>query len=651
MNPPPVSRLQGEIETPRPLRARGGSVEIAGWCLAEGEPAPPAVRLVTDAGILPLTRRVRRPDVAGKFPAEPAAAGCGFVIAGTLPPGVYAGRFEAEWSASRWQVFRCYTLAVEPPPLAAAIEYPPSPVTENIRVQGWALHPLHLVEELHLHYGHQRVSCEINLPRADVPGLFPGAPQAARAGFISTKNLPVGRGRLRLCARLGGGRIAYARTAHEIAVVTDEDQPQPLRLEGPRAALGPVSRLLPPPAGPAQTARPLNVLFVLYGDFFSNSALHIAGLANELAQRGHHPAVVVPRGVETLRLHAAPRFAAATYDDAADLFADGREPDVIHAWTTREVVRVFAEQWRERTGARLVVHLEDNEGQILAHALGRPLTELAALPEGELDRLVLPSFSHPHRSRAFLAGADGVTMILDRLREFVPPGRPHHTIWPAADERFFFPRPSPHELRAVLDPAPETTVLFYHGNVHLANRDEVRELYAAVLALNRAGHPTVLIRTGRNTCDFLGELAGAVAPHVLALGHVQASRHLAPLMALADVFVQPGVPDAFNDFRFPSKLPEFFALGRPVVLPRTNLGLLVRHGIDAYVLQRADAAGIAAAVIELRRSPTLARHLAAGAIAFGREHFSWSRSAAKLEKFYLSLLEPGRAPTGPDGSG
>jgi glycosyltransferase involved in cell wall biosynthesis len=88
-----------------------------------------------------------------------------------------------------------------------------------------------------------------------------------------------------------------------------------------------------------------------------------------------------------------------------------------------------------------------------------------------------------------------------------------------------------------------------------------------------------------------------------------------------------------------------------VVLPRTNLGLLVRHGIDAYVLQRADAAGIAAAVIELRRSPTLARQLAAGAIAFGQEHFSWSRSAAKLEEFYLSLLEPRRAPTGPGGSG
>ena len=108
-------------------------------------------------------------------------------------------------------------------------------------------------------------------------------------------------------------------------------------------------------------------------------------------------------------------------------------------------------------------------------------------------------------------------------------------------------------------------------------------------------------------------------------------------MALADIFVQPGEPDAFNDYRFPSKLPEFFALGRPVILPRTNLGTLVRHGTDAYVLDRADAAGIAAAVRELRANPALAEKLGRGATAFAAQHFSWRRSAEALANFYLSL--------------
>ncbi len=640
---PPV--LHGEIETPRPLRAPLGRVSVGGWCLAEGLPEPPAIRLATPAGTLAAVGGLKRTDVPGLLPPEAAASRCGFVIEGTLPPGVYLARFEARLPDGAWQVFRQYSLAVESPPPSAVIEFPPSPVNESTRVRGWVIHPRHPAEEVHLHYGHQRVACELGLPRTDVPRIFPEAAHAARAGFIAKKNLPVGRGPLRLRLRLAGGGICYARTRHEIAIETDEDNPRPVKLAGPRDDLGPAARELAPATPSPPAGRPRNILVVLYGDFFSNSAIHVASLANRLAERGHRTAVVVPRDVESLHIHLSPRFAAATYADAATLFA-GAAPDLIHGWTTREPVRAFATAWRERTGARLVVHLEDNEQEILALAVGRPPRELARLADAELDPLVPPDLSHPHRSRAFLAGADGVTVITERLREMVPAGRPCHTIWPAADPWFFFPRPRPDGLRRRLDAAPGTTVLFYPGNVHPANRGEVRELYAAVLALNRAGHPVTLLRTGLDTCDFLGDLAGAVAPYVLALGQVKHHRHLGALMALADIFVQPGAPDPFNDYRFPSKLPEFFALGRPVVLPRSNLGLLVRHGIDAYVLDRADAAGIAAAVQELRRDRELYAQLSRGAAEYAAAHFDWQRSADALDAFYATLAPPHPAAAG-----
>jgi glycosyltransferase involved in cell wall biosynthesis len=74
-----------------------------------------------------------------------------------------------------------------------------------------------------------------------------------------------------------------------------------------------------------------------------------------------------------------------------------------------------------------------------------------------------------------------------------------------------------------------------------------------------------------------------------------------------------------------------------VILPRTNLGTAVAHGRDAYVLDRADAAGIADAVRALRSDAELAARLARGAIEFADSHFSWSRSAAQLEGFYRSI--------------
>ena len=632
--------LHGEIETPRPLRARGGRISLTGWCLIAGVAAAPPVRLRSAALILPLTARRDRPDVASLLPAEPAAKSCGFTIEGSLPAGIHLAQLEAQLADDRWQVFKTLTIAAESAPFCAALDEPISEGTlrDRVKVGGWALDPSQPVADLVLRYGHREISCEIGQPRLDVPGAFPDVPHAAAAGFSSADFLVAGHGPVRIRARLADGRTVVAPTRVRFSIATDENHGPELDLTAPRLGLDSPSfvRTQEPIV---RAGRPHNLLFILPGSFVANNALHVTALANELAAAGHACAVAVAHDLATLAHHAQPAFRGLLHAEAEGgvVFPDGRGPDIIHAWTTRENVRLLTEKLRTRHGARVAVHLEDNEQEILALTLGRPFAELDRLNDSELDRLVPADLSHPHRSRAFLASADGVTVILDHLREFVPAGRSCLTLWPAADSRYFCPRASPHDFRRVLDPVPDTTVLFYHGNVHAANAAEVRELYAAVVALNAAGHPVLLIRTGLDAVDFLGTLATAVAPHVLNLGQIDHHRHLAPLMALADVFVQPGTADAFNDYRFPSKLPEFFAIGRPVILPRTNLGNVVRHGVDAYVLDRADAAGITAAVIALRRDPALAARLSQGAVSFAEQHFSWRRSAGALASFYDAL--------------
>ncbi len=632
-------RLQGEVESPRPLRARAGLVAITGWCLVKGVAQPPVVRLVTGAAGLPDATPVPRPDLPALLPGEPAAARCGFAVEGRLPEGVYLARCEAQLPDGQWACFKTLSLVVEARPFAAGIESP-SPtgkVSKRVHVEGWALHPAQTVRELSLRYGHQDIPCTLNRPRADVPAAYPDAPHAARSGFKSKVILSAGRGPLRLRARLADGSVALARTLLQIDVAIDENHDAGIDLTATR---------IPLPGGPARTrpaqtraGQSFNVLFLLPGSFASNSALHVAALANELALAGHACAVAVPHDLETLAHHAAPLFRGLLHREAETgvIFANGRGPQIIHAWTTREQVRILTEKLSARHEARVVVHLEDNEQELLALSLGRPAAELEKMTDAELAPLVPADLSHPRHGRAFLASADAVTVITDKLRELVPAGRPCHTVWPAADARHFHARPRPEDFRRTLDSNPGETVLFYHGNVHAANAAEVRELYAAVVQLNRAGPPVTLIRTGLDQVDFLGPLAGEAAPHVLALGQILHHHHLPPLMALADIFVQPGRADAFNDYRFPSKLPEFFSVGRPVVLPHTNLGTLVRHGTDAYVLDNADAAGIAAAVTELRRDRALYDRLSSGALAFAGKHFNWHRSAAALAKFYQTL--------------
>lgn len=631
--------LHGEIETPRPLRAPSGNVYVTGWCVIAGVSIAPPVRLVTEAGVLPLSSCHERADVQQLLANEPAAARCGFTISGRLPTGVHLARFEAQTPSGHWQIFRQYTLAVESAPFIAVLDEPISEGTlrDRVKVGGWALDLTQPVRALSLRYGHRAITCVINRQRQDVAEAFP-VPHAGRAGFITEDFLVAGHGPVRVRAQLADGRTVIAATKVNFSVTTDENHGPELDLTAARIGLDDyrVARLIAPPA---PTIRPLNLLFILPGSFTSNHALHVAALANELVAAGHACAVAVAHDLKTMAHLDRPAFRGMTHTMAENDpdFADKRGPDIVHVWTTSENVRILAEKLRSRHQSRIVVHLEDNEQQVLALATGRTAAELLLLPDRELDHLVTTDRSHPRLSRGFLIRCDGVSVITSRLREFVPIGKPCLSLPPAADERHYYPRLVPESFRAALQLAPDTTLLLYPGNVHASNAAEVRELYAAVLELNRTGVPVLLIRAGQDGINFLGELAHAVAPYVLELGQILHHRHLPPLMALADIFVQPGWPDAFNDYRLPSKLPEFFSIGRPVVLPRTNLGTTLRHGIDAYVLEQADAAGIATAVRELRTDRALYDRLAQGATAYAAQHFSWRRSADKLAKFYQTL--------------
>ena len=626
------------LETPGPLLAPGGRLALKGWCAALAAPRPPHIRLFCGETILPTVARLDRPDVAAALDLPASALACGFEIAGSMPPGACIARLEASHDGTTWLCLQRLLLAATEDSLQGAIEYPAGPtVGESIRIQGWCAHPHAALASVELHYGNRRVACEFGLPRADVAALVPSSPDAARAGFISVKNIPVGHGPLRLCARGTDGRRHFFVTDRRIDVRTDEENPIPLDLSAPAARLGPL-RPSVPATPPPRTAHPRRILFVLYGDMTSNSAIHVAALADRLVARGHECIVAVPRDADTIRYHRGARFSCVTFADCGEraaLFAGGAVPDIVHAWTTSERVRRFSCAVCEATGAQLIVHLEDNEGAIVEPTCGRSAAELAALPAAELDALIGEDHSHPVRRGEFLQRAAGCTVILDRLQELLPPCKPAQVVWPAAAPEFFA-RPVPWELREALGWGRNHTVLFYHGNLHPANRAEMAALYEAVVALNATGTPTTLLRAGRDFCTLPGDLGERAAQHVVALGRI-ANAYLAPLLALADFFVQPGAPDSFNNYRFPSKLPEFFASGRPVILPRSNLGAVVRHGADAFVLDSADAAGIAAAIRTLRADPALAERLAAGAADFARKHFSWTRSAETLVAFYESL--------------
>jgi hypothetical protein len=294
----------------------------------------------------------------------------------------------------------------------------------------------------------------------------------------------------------------------------------------------------------------VNILFVNYGDFTTNSLNHIGAFANALCAQGHACVVAVPANRDSLRHIPDPLFIPALYDEALarpTLFPNGQAADLIHAWTPREGVRrfVLAYQALLATPARLVVHLEDNEEHLVTAFTGRSLEALRALDGPTLDATLGDSLPHPVRYRNFLRVADGVTVIVDALRAFVPGEVPTLLLPPGLDLSFHRPQAPDTALRRELGLLENERVIVFTGSVTFANEAEMRDLYVAVALLNRRGPPTRLIRTGFNTPSFLNGLAFDRS-WILDLGFVEKAR-LPRLLSLADVLVQPGRPGAFND--------------------------------------------------------------------------------------------------------
>jgi glycosyltransferase involved in cell wall biosynthesis len=385
----------------------------------------------------------------------------------------------------------------------------------------------------------------------------------------------------------------------------------------------------------------MNILFVNYGGFDSQSAIHIHHFANELVRRGVGCTVAVPNRPETVSLIGDARFSAISFEQARaapHAFPDGRGPDLVHAWTPREIVREFVEPIVLWHGCPYVIHLEDNEEKLVGDMLGMTVAQLKQLSTVDLDRLIPSHLSHPRRAKQFMERACGITVIIDRLLEFKPAHLPGQIIWPSYSEFFSKLPPSNPDLRRKLGIAEDTFVVVYPGNVHASNREEVRSLYLAISLLNRRGYKARLVRLGIGHVPLSDVDLEASNPYCIELGF-RPNKFVAECLSMADALVQPGSANPFNDYRFPSKLPEFLVSGRPVVLPYSNIGRDLEDGVNCLRLRTGRPQEIADALATLIDDPQRRLSIGQAGHDFAVCRFSWAHNAEKLHRFYEKLLE------------
>jgi hypothetical protein len=163
------------------------------------------------------------------------------------------------------------------------------------------------------------------------------------------------------------------------------------------------------------------------------------------------------------------------------------------------------------------------------------------------------------------------------------------------------------------------------------------DLCLAIELINDAGVECKLIRTGPNAINFWDKLGPNARDYILELGVVP-KQELPSILALADVFVQPGRIDEFEDLRLPSKLPEFLSMGKPVILPDVNIAELFCNNENAIILSTGDPREIANACLSIFGDHPKSIKLAKGAREFAQKEFNILQQAIKLEAAYQDAI-------------
>lgn len=381
------------------------------------------------------------------------------------------------------------------------------------------------------------------------------------------------------------------------------------------------------------------VCLVCHGAPSSNSGRHVLALSVELAKLGWDILACFP-SLDGQRPYAPLGITVYSYDEFFEsTFRDS--PVLYHYWTPREIVRQFGKRIAD-VGVlhpKYLVHFEDDESILLRDQLGSGEKDVSWVKQGRPATIPL-HLTHPMLGKEFVTQATALTALTRELL-LGQPELPHAVFWPGYDSAFES-LVDPFELSCVksrLNIPEANYVLTYTGNVHPSNRNEVLSLYLAVALVNRKGLPLTLIRTGENAVPLTNEPreALAISQNVVELGRVPKSR-LPALLQAADILVQPGLDDPWNQRRVPSKLAEFLVSGRAVILPRSNLGSILSDGINALVLPHATAENIAMSLLRWLTDVKARDAIGKQGREFAMQKLQWSLAALKVSSLYEQIL-------------
>lgn len=295
--------------------------------------------------------------------------------------------------------------------------------------------------------------------------------------------------------------------------------------------------------------------------------------------------------------------------------------DIVHCVDTRPAVVLPALYARRRHGAKFVADWTDWWGH--GGASSERSSRLVSKVMGPLE-LHFEEHYRPYAdgtvaiSRALMERARGLGIGDERML-YLPTG---------CDTAGIEPREKA-EVRRKLGLEADTRYIGYLGNIYQRDADLLCD------ALKAMNVPAKLIMVGNFKAELDPELENA--GRIVRTGHVPFEGMLDHLSA-CDTLVLPLTDSVANRGRWPSKINDYLALGRPVVSCAVGDLVDLFENEEIGRLTSAEAAAFAKGIDGVLADPSAAEQMGENARQLAEQGLSTRSVSEKLEAFYSKLL-------------
>lgn len=410
----------------------------------------------------------------------------------------------------------------------------------------------------------------------------------------------------------------------------------------------------------------MRITYIGFGDFHRYAGMkQLYHFAQEVCRQGHQTQILIAGKADTVQAMEEPplseiielRFVGPFLAPHVRRKVKDFKPDILHVWTPRHVPALAGLQIQYCTGAKLILDHEDDEEY---HARYQKRAWVANWQTG-LRRLLIPlvlfknitqswlkplrmdggAFSGAYDRLTFpfiMRSAHAHTAISPNLVAWVQARRPQapvYLLYPGANLDLFSPNVDGQAMRARLG-LQNRKILVYTGTMSL----EIFTWFMDVLTQVIHDYPDIfLLLVGedrfREVAKEVAEQRGLSDNYCLIGQSPYAD--IPQYLATADILLQHTLDQA-NTLRLPAKLPEYLAMGKPVITFAEGIGESFENGVHVRKLHSKSPSEAAAHIVSILGDQVMQRQLGAAARALACERYDWRKNGNWLIQLYTEVL-------------